>query len=67
MSVVGYVIKKDLSAMGRFFMFAVIGAAALIFVITQVPETRGITLEQLEEDVTSGRAYTFSKNPFARA
>ncbi len=52
---------------GAFFMFAVIGLCALVFVITQVPETRGITLEKLEEDVTSGRAYTFSKNPFARA
>ena len=52
---------------GAFFMFAIIGACALVFVITQVPETRGITLEKLEEDVTSGRAYNFSNNPFARA
>ena len=51
---------------GAFFMFAAIGAVALVFVITQVPETRGISLEKLEADITSGRAYEFSKNPFAR-
>ena len=49
---------------GAFFMFAGIGAVALVFVLTQVPETRGITLEELEEDITSGKAYEFGKNPF---
>ncbi len=38
-----------------FFLFAVIGAIALYFVITQVPETRGRSLETLEEDVETGR------------
>lgn len=51
---------------GAFFMFAVIGAIMLVFVVTQVPETRGISLERLEESITSGRAYEFSKNPFTR-
>ena len=43
---------------GTFFLFAAVGALALIFVITQVPETRGRTLEALEEDVTTGAIYT---------
>jgi MFS transporter, SP family, major inositol transporter len=32
-----------------FFMFAVIGALSFVFIWTMVPETRGRTLEQLEE------------------
>jgi hypothetical protein len=36
---------------GVFFLFAVIGAIALFFVITQVTEIRGRSLETLEEDV----------------
>lgn len=39
---------------GTFFLFAGVGVIALIFVITQVPETRGRTLEALGEDVTTG-------------
>jgi len=46
---------------GVFFLFAVIGAIALVFVITQVPETRGRSLEALEEDVETGRIYNFRK------
>ncbi|WP_369046120.1 sugar porter family MFS transporter [Sinomonas sp. P10A9] len=42
---------------GTFFLFAVVGALALVFVITQVPESRGRTLEALEEDVTTGAIY----------
>jgi sugar porter (SP) family MFS transporter len=33
-----------------FFVFAVLNAAALVFVATTVPETNGRSLEQLEED-----------------
>ena len=33
-----------------FFMFAVVNALAIVFIWTMVPETRGRTLEQLEED-----------------
>ncbi|MGO1545078.1 MAG: sugar porter family MFS transporter [Gulosibacter sp.] len=44
---------------GTFFMFAGVGVLALIFVITQVPETRGRSLEALEQDVTTGAVYTF--------
>lgn len=40
-----------------FFIFAGIGVLALIFVITQVPETRGRSLESLEEDVSTGAIY----------
>jgi len=43
---------------GSFFLFGVIGIVALIFIYTQVPETRGRTLEALEEDVTTGAIYT---------
>lgn len=42
---------------GVFFGFAVIGAIALGFVATQVPETRGRSLEALEEEVSDGRIY----------
>ena len=42
---------------GSFFLFAAIGVGALIFVYTQVPETRGRSLESLEEDVTTGNIY----------
>jgi len=43
---------------GTFFLFGVVGILALIFIYTQVPETRGRTLEALEEDVTTGAIYT---------
>ena len=44
-----------------FFLFGGIGAIALIFVITQVRETRGRSLESLEEDVETGAIYNFRK------
>ncbi|MEV0602358.1 sugar porter family MFS transporter [Streptomyces sp. NPDC050315] len=46
---------------GVFYLFAGIGVVALIFVVTQVPETRGVSLEKLEEDVTSGAAYDLGR------
>lgn len=42
---------------GSFFLFAGIGVVSLLFVYTQVPETRGRSLEALEEDVASGQIY----------
>ncbi|QIK63464.1 sugar porter family MFS transporter [Leucobacter viscericola] len=42
---------------GTFFLFAAVGALALFFVWRCVPETRGRTLEALEEDVTTGAIY----------
>jgi sugar porter (SP) family MFS transporter len=42
---------------GSFFLFAGIGVVALLFVWTQVPETRGRSLEALEEDVATGQIY----------
>ena len=46
---------------GVFFMFAAIGVIALLFVITQVPETRGRSLESLEEDVETGAIFNLRK------
>jgi len=43
---------------GTFFGFAVVNALALLFVWRAVPETRGRSLEKLEEDVTTGNIYT---------
>ncbi len=46
---------------GTFFRFGIVGILALIFIYTQVPETRGRTLEALEEDVTTGAIYIVHK------
>jgi hypothetical protein len=46
---------------GAFYLFAAIGAIALVFVITQVPETRGRSLEALEEDVETGAIFNIKK------
>jgi MFS transporter, SP family, major inositol transporter len=51
---------------GVFFLFAAIGAIALIFVITQVPETRGRSLEALEEDVETGAIFNVRKASLVR-
>jgi MFS transporter, SP family, major inositol transporter len=49
---------KTVGITGSFFLFAGLGGVALLFVWTQVPETRGHTLEALEEDVSTGQIYT---------
>jgi major inositol transporter-like SP family MFS transporter len=46
---------------GTFFLFGIVGILALIFIYTQVPETRGRTLEALEEDVSTGAIYIVHK------
>jgi MFS transporter, SP family, major inositol transporter len=46
---------------GVFFLFAVIGVIALFFVITQVSETRGRSLETLEEDVETVRIFNIRR------
>ena len=43
--------------MGTFFMFAVIGVIMLGFLWHEVPETRGRSLEAVEEDVLTGEIY----------
>jgi major inositol transporter-like SP family MFS transporter len=47
----------DAIGMGLFLIFAVLNVASFLFVWKFVPETRGRTLEQLEEDVTTGAIY----------
>jgi MFS transporter, SP family, major inositol transporter len=34
----------------------------VVFVYTQAPETRGRTLEEVEEDVTTGEIYVVSRH-----
>jgi major inositol transporter-like SP family MFS transporter len=40
-----------------FYIFAALNALALVFCYTQVPETNGRSLEQLEEDFSTGAIY----------
>lgn len=47
-----------LSLTGTFFLFAALGALSWLFVKFVVPETRGRTLEELDEAVTTGAIYT---------
>ena len=37
-----------------FMLYGVICAAGFIFVLRRVPETKGISLEQLEQQLTAG-------------
>jgi sugar porter (SP) family MFS transporter len=46
-----------MSITGTFFLFAVLGALSWLFVFKFVPETRGRSLEQLDDDVTTGAIY----------
>ncbi|HET7271562.1 MAG TPA: MFS transporter [Rubrobacter sp.] len=48
-----------------FFMFAAIGALAFVFIWTMVPETRGRTLEQLEEEFAEKYGGTGLRSPEA--
>jgi MFS transporter, SP family, major inositol transporter len=43
---------------GTFFLFAGLGVLAILFIFTQVPETHGRSLEELEEDISTGAIYT---------
>jgi len=45
------------SMTGTFFLFAVLGVLSWLFVKFFVPETRGISLEQIDEAVTTGAIY----------
>lgn len=44
--------------MGLFILFAIANVLSFLFVLKFVPETRGRSLEELEEDVTTGAIYT---------
>lgn len=43
--------------MGLFVIFAIVNVLSFFFIFKFVPETRGRTLEELEEDVTTGAIY----------
>ncbi|MEN0104722.1 MAG: MFS transporter, partial [Curtobacterium sp.] len=43
---------------GTFFGFAIVGVLALFFIWKFVPESRGRTLEEVEEGVTTGNIFT---------
>lgn len=51
---------------GTFFTFAVIGVGAVVFVWRLVPETRGRSLEALEEDVITGTINIIKRKTDAR-
>ena len=55
--------------LGTFFLFAIIGVIMLGFLWHEVPETRGRSLESLEEDLLDGEIYkTLPRRvPFARS
>ncbi|WP_022903017.1 sugar porter family MFS transporter [Curtobacterium sp. B8] len=46
---------------GTFFGFAVVGLLALLFIWKFVPESRGRTLEEVEEGVTTGNIFVVDK------
>lgn len=50
-------IIENIGLSGSFFVFAALNVVAFLFFFKFVPETRGRTLEQLEEDVTTGAIY----------
>ncbi|KQS14768.1 MFS transporter [Curtobacterium sp. Leaf183] len=47
---------------GTFFGFGIVGLLALFFIWKFVPESRGRTLEQVEEGVTTGNIFTVDKH-----
>ena len=44
------ILNKSLGASGTFWLYAVICAAGAIFIWIKLPETKGKSLEQIEED-----------------
>jgi major inositol transporter-like SP family MFS transporter len=56
----------SIGIVGAFLMFAVIGVLSLLYVWRLVPETRGRTLESLEEDVTTGAIHVIARSRRAR-
>jgi len=57
----------DWSLTGTFIVFAAIGVVAILYVWRLVPETRGRSLEALEEDVTTGAINVITKSQRVQA
>jgi MFS transporter, SP family, major inositol transporter len=59
----------NMLGLGTFFLFAVIGVIMLGFLWHEVPETRGRSLESLEETLLNGEIYKIlpRRVPFARS
>ncbi|WP_279626741.1 sugar porter family MFS transporter [Pantoea wallisii] len=49
-------LNASLGAAGSFMLYGVICAAGFVFVLRRVPETKGISLEQLEQQLTTPAA-----------
>ncbi|QZY97335.1 sugar porter family MFS transporter [Pantoea dispersa] len=48
------ILNAGLGAAGSFMLYGVICAGGFVFVLRRVPETKGISLEQLEQPLTAG-------------
>lgn len=44
--------QEDLGQAGTFFTFFVIALVSLAFIYFQVPETKGLSLEEIEEQLS---------------
>jgi major inositol transporter-like SP family MFS transporter len=49
------IVNSSLGSTGTFGLFVVVNILSLIFVFTKVPETKGRTLEELEDEFREGR------------
>jgi SP family xylose:H+ symportor-like MFS transporter len=57
------VLMQGLGTAGTFWLYSAICVAGLIFILLRVPETKGKTLEQIEQELTSPRDPTLQRRP----
>jgi hypothetical protein len=48
-------LNQLLKTAGTFWLYSAICLAGLVFIVLRVPETKGKTLEQIEQEITSRR------------